>query len=290
MYLSNNSLSGSINPQIYTDNVCKYFNTTSLPPCNTTYSLYNDNGRLNFNNSGSQVNIGDYLLGGYFGGVINIDSKIYALFLSPKSGEKIQITFKSNPNDKINNKDANSLYDGWSNTAELWNLSSSEYPAAHWVKNNLNNTNFNGKNDWYIPSYAEFEIIYRNLAPIDIVQPISNCPSGMTRVGFNEWAYPCPTNQHTTTKIGTSLPLFTNVGAQALSSGDYPYYVTSSYFFNNNPTMNPSPCSWCSTKALIFYIATYRYYVGSVFYCSPAYCGAYSIPMRSIRKQEINLI
>ena len=71
------------NSNAYT-NSCVYFNQTTSSTCNNTFILYKDGGVISEYGT-NPLNYGDSIEGGYYGGVINNNNKLYALIISPKT-------------------------------------------------------------------------------------------------------------------------------------------------------------------------------------------------------------
>ena len=209
---------------------CTYFIQPNPNNCTGVFNLYKDGGVIN--ETGSQIlNYGDSIEGGYYAGVIKINNKLYAIIVSPKSkqthGKPINIQYSS----KMTDLDNTSINDGYTNTQFMLTKSSSTFVAAHYVKTDLNDINFNGYNDWYIPSYSELEIVYRNLTPIATTPGlVASCNSDIylrNIAGYNEFSYPCPTYKYTSLSQVVN-PLFKIGGYEALTDSAYDYFSTSS--------------------------------------------------------------
>ena len=138
--------------------------SVSIPPCSSSC----DNTFI------PPANIGDVYEGGYYAGAMKVGSDIFALIVSDKTqGQHLvngHITGNIHFTLSTTDFQANSLYDGYSNTEYFINNLSNltNYPAFNKVKQ-LNQTGFGigGSiyNDWYLASRYEWIIVWRNLNP-----------------------------------------------------------------------------------------------------------------------------
>lgn len=101
----------------------------------------------------NNIAIGTATEGGYFAGKFSLNGKTYALILSPKDQGESSSTWGTATTTR-----ALSLNDGLANTQAV---NDSGHPLAQWALS----LNINGKNDWYIPSRDEAEILFRNFRP-----------------------------------------------------------------------------------------------------------------------------
>jgi len=97
--------------------------------------------------------IGTLWEGGYFAGCIKVDANVYAVILAPKeSGQASTLLRWKTSND--NTPNTGSVNDGWTNTN---NMNNSQHPAAQYCRS----LSIGGKNDWYLPSRDENDVILR---------------------------------------------------------------------------------------------------------------------------------
>lgn len=108
----------------------------------------------------TEPNIGDFWEGGYYTGKLQIDGKIYALVLAPKStGESpTTLSWKTSNNNTTN---TGSLSDGRLNTQTMITAGATAHPAAKYCHDLV----INGYDDWYLPSISELEMCYRAFKP-----------------------------------------------------------------------------------------------------------------------------
>ena len=99
--------------------------------------------------------IGAPLQGGFFAGVIGINSKLYAQILAPKKHGQVKLAWHP---DEVNVPGALSFFDGLANTAAMREAGS---PIASWVTD----FHLDGHTDWHIPSRDQLELLYRHFKP-----------------------------------------------------------------------------------------------------------------------------
>lgn len=96
--------------------------------------------------------------GGYYAGLITFGGDTYATIVSPKAlGEQGRAIWHSNYAEIAG---AGSFFDGLSNTQAMAEAGSE---IAKWALA----LSINGKNDWYLPSRDELELLYRHFKPTD---------------------------------------------------------------------------------------------------------------------------
>lgn len=163
--------------------------------------------------------------GGYYAGAnIVVDGITYALIVAPKT-----MGGESAPLDLLNNYNqipGTSVNDGVLTTNSLANTANGS-PAATFVKS----LTINGYSDWYIPSFAEGEIMYRYLkpaAPTDSYSynaSTSNPPYAEPN-GINTYSSPAG-NQYTyNNPVQTISSIFKAGGVEAFSTSLSDYYWT----------------------------------------------------------------
>lgn len=149
------------------------------------------------------VPVGSSFGGGFYGGMIMIDGRAYALVVSPKSKGEAASTLQWKTT-QTNTAGAASRNDGWSNTQAMIQAGSDIHPAAAFCRS----LKINGYDDWYLPSRDELEILYRNLKPTTQVNTTLNSS------GTNPSAIP-PTEIYT-----ESDPAQTDVGVFKEGGGE----------------------------------------------------------------------
>ena len=119
--------------------------------------------------------IGTSMDGGFYGGRIMIDGQAFALIVAPKvEGEHAGMAWNSSTKMV---QGAMSYCDGLTNTAAMDKGGSK---LAKWVRG----LRIADRDDWYLPSQDELEIIYRNL------KSTSEGNTGWARSGINLSAIP----------------------------------------------------------------------------------------------------
>ena len=102
-----------------------------------------------------QIDAGAPMGGGFFAGMINVDTETFALIVAPKAtGERIG---KWNGSSKTV-PGAESYSDGLENTIAMAEAGSD---LAQWARG----LKIDDLTDWYIPARDELELMYRNLKP-----------------------------------------------------------------------------------------------------------------------------
>jgi len=115
-------------------------------------------------------NIGDAVEGGFFAGYVvsDVDNQTYAVIVSDGGGDtdrtgKGEITWRTS---QTSLPEGQTLSDGKSVMDHIVNNETiSDFPAFEWVQTTLNDTNYNGYSDWYIPARDELELVYRFFKP-----------------------------------------------------------------------------------------------------------------------------
>lgn len=196
--------------------------------------------------------------GGYYVGVnILVDSKEYALIVSPKqSGENSSLAWKATQTVTSNTK---SFHNGKSNTQAMVDSGIASHPAAQFCYN----LDTNGFNDWHLPSRDELWAMYRTLKPSTFNNQTGTHITAPEGFGYTTQTNP-PNSAHTSSDPSvTTISEFTLSGSQKLSAtptwssteyigtGSYPasqYAITVNMSYGN---------SYISTK-------TYGYTVRAV--------------------------
>jgi len=108
-----------------------------------------------------------------------------------------------------------------------------DFPAFEWVQTTLNDANYEGYNDWYIPARDELELLYRHFKPTTESNDTGTIPTsgfggdGAVR-GTNTNSAPADYDGYTTSDPSqTSISSFQNGGAHYFSDE---YYWSSTEF------------------------------------------------------------
>ena len=223
--------SGTITPPGTVPSTCVSGCTTPLPEIR--------------NSSGDVVNIGDFWTeqGGYYSGLFTLTgNEIYALIISPASFGKIDnvnmfANSYINPDPLLVN--FISSIDGKKNTEDAinWayaNNQQNNYPLIKTVKEKRD-LNYNGFNDYYIPSLQETILMHRYFKP-DNLCTIVNSGTTCTGQAVNTTnLYPCNICNLST----MSITLFNSFKeTQSESFKTYLNSSTSVYFFNTSTRFN----------------------------------------------------
>jgi len=190
------------------------------------------------------LNIGMEMDGGFYAGNIrsDVDGNWYALIVSDAGGDTVQ----QNADDKewrTSNtalSQAQTLSDGKSVMDHIVaNETLADFPAFEWVQTTLNDANYEGYNDWYIPARDELELLYRNFKPTTN----DNSTSSRSDTGFfggdgktngtNLFTAPADYDGYTTSDPAqTSLVSFQDSGANAFA--DFVYWSATEYNANES--------------------------------------------------------
>jgi hypothetical protein len=119
--------------------------------------------------------IGTQAEGGFFAGkvVSDVDGVTYAIIVSDGDGDTDR-TGAGNKAWRTSNTaltEAQTLADGKSvmdhivANETLSNFPAFEWIQFEWIQTTLNNANYNGYSDWYLPARDELELIYRHFKP-----------------------------------------------------------------------------------------------------------------------------
>lgn len=164
--------------------------------------------------------IGTPFEGGFYAGRISIDDQEFNLIVAPKEcGEHDDTEWNSSYR---NVAGATSYGDGMANTVAM--LESGSKLAA-WARD----LRIDGRDDWYLPSQDELEILYRAFKPTEQ----GNSPYG--RSGINLTAVP-PTRPYT-----NDLPAKTDVDAYN-NGGDQAF--DDAWYWSSTQHSGTSDCAW----------------------------------------------
>jgi hypothetical protein len=203
--------------------------------------------------------------GGYYAGKMQQDDGIYALIVAPKGlgdNNGATLTWHIISSDTTG---AASTYNGFANTQDM--ISYTNGGIKTWIQN-VNSTGINGKNDWYVPSFFELQLLYTKLKPAtDINNTSSNSTgAGCTSLvnGTNPRSVPTSPANTSSVPAQTTITDFKTGGSQA--------FVASVY--------------WSSTEACINSSSAWRLYFGdgTVNYASKSY--NYSV--RAVRRVKLS--
>lgn len=151
--------------------------------------------------------IGEFLEGGYFAGVISQSANgvaTHGLIVAPAAFGYNSFQYKTS--DTFTNF-SDSEYDGASITL---NIGDTNHPAANYCKG----LSINGYSDWYLPARYELEIAYYNLKP---TTEINN-----TSIGANSYAVPQRGLSYTEgNPAQTSVAAFQSGGAEAFAADNH---------------------------------------------------------------------
>lgn len=176
---------------------------------------------------------GSAFAGGYYAGQFNDGFCNYALVLAPKAtGE-----FNDAINQVTNVTKAVSFIDGCGNTQILGTSS----PAVTKVQS----LSIGGYADWYIPSFFEMEIVYRNLKPTSAAntdQAQTTVDGTGSSAGTNKYSIPSGGPYTDVNPAQTTVVPFQDTGSEALSG----YYQTSTYGWND---VNAGNLMWLKTMS-----------------------------------------
>jgi hypothetical protein len=175
--------------------------------------------------------IGTQAEGGFFAGkvVSDVDGVTYAIIVSDGDGD----TDRTGAGDKqwrtsqtaLNQ--AQTLADGKSVMDYIVNNETlSDFPAFEWIQTTLNNANYNGYSDWYLPARDELELIYRHFKPTtddnnDGTRPSSGFGGDGATHGTNNSSDPNGSGYTTSDPSQTSITSFQDGGADYLTDNNY---------------------------------------------------------------------
>lgn len=165
-------------------------------------------------------NIGDFIEGGYFAGVISAPGSnfSYGLIVSPKAQGQTQAA-------QAAGSGGTSRWDGLTNTA---------FGATSAANSFVRGLSINGFSDWYIPAIDELELLYRNLKPTTTANITGNLQSNSgdnlatNPNGANPSSLPRGAGYTTSSPAQTGLAAFKAGGVQCLDSTTAPIATWSS--------------------------------------------------------------
>jgi len=169
--------------------------------------------------------------GGFYAGNVrsDVDGNWYALIVSDAGGDTDRTGAGSKawgPSTSLSQ--AQTLSDGKSVMDHIVaNETLADFPAFEWVQTTLNNANYKGYNDWYIPARDELELLYRNFKPTTQDNSTSTRSTGGfggddETYGTNLFTAPADYDGYTTSDPSqTSVTSFQDGGADYFSSVDY---------------------------------------------------------------------
>jgi len=178
-------------------------------------------------------NIGMEMNGGFYAGNVrsDVDGNWYALIVSDAGGdaERTGAGTKAWRTSNIALAEAQTLSDGKSVMDHIVNNETlSDFPAFEWVQTTLNDANYEGYNDWYIPARDELELVYRNFKPttddnFDGTRTTSGFGGDGETYGTNLFTAPADYDGYATSDPSqTSITNFQDGGADYLT--DIPYW------------------------------------------------------------------
>lgn len=166
--------------------------------------------------NGTTYNSGDSLQGGYFAGFISsafqTGNADFAIIVAPKStGEnssKAWQTGGSNPG----------TYTEWDGLTNSNNVNDADHPAANFCRT----LNISGYTDWYLPSLAEMNMLYRNFKPTTASNQTDTF-FGARRIGYAPYGVTGQTSDWVAEgpPVQTSVSAFQTGNAQAFHNGAY---------------------------------------------------------------------
>lgn len=176
-------------------------------------------------------NIGQQTDGGFYAGnvVSDVDSQTYAIIVSDGDGDtdRTGAGLLSFGTSNTTLPEAQTLADGKSVMDHIVNNETlSDFPAFEWVQTTLNNANYNGYSDWYLPTRDELELIYRHFKPTTAdndtgTRATSGFGADGETYGTNNSSDPNGSGYTTTDPSQTSVTSFQDGGADYLSAIPY---------------------------------------------------------------------
>jgi len=169
--------------------------------------------------------------GGFYAGNVrsDVDGNWYALIVSDAGGD----TDRTGAGSKVwgpttSLSQAQTLSDGKSVMDHIVaNETLANFPAFEWVQTTLNDANYEGYNDWYIPARAELELVYRNFKPTTDSNKTGTRPTGGfggdgENHGTNLFTAPADYDGYTLSDPSqTTVTSFQDGGADYLSADNY---------------------------------------------------------------------
>lgn len=169
--------------------------------------------------------------GGYYAGRIKIGTSTYALVVSPRaSGYGTGLQWKTSV---FNATVSNLFNDGFTNSQEM---NKAGFPAAQFCRA----LSIGGYTDWYMPSWAELEICYRNLKPTTTGNTVNSTqfntarangayvPPGVISIGENPYSSPVGAGYTTFSPLQTTAALF-KVGQSEAFYGNQWLWTSNKY-------------------------------------------------------------
>jgi len=145
--------------------------------------------------------------GGYFSGKIKADDGFtYALIVSPKATGETLVGWAASGGLVAG---ANSVNNGFNNTAAIYAAGAPGHPAAQFCKD----LTIGGYADWYLPSVNELEILYRSLKP--------GTEENITVFGTNPSSVPPGSVYTAYNPLQTTVAAFKLGGSEALATTPY---------------------------------------------------------------------
>jgi len=175
--------------------------------------------------------IGTATEGGFYAGniVSDEDNQTYAIIVSDGDGDTDRTGAGSKEwrTSQTGLTEAQTLADGKSVMDHIVNNETlSDFPAFEWIQTTLNDANYNGYSDWYLPARDELELIYRHFKPTtednnDGTRDSSGFGGDGATYGTNNSSDPNGSGYTTSDPSQTSITNFQDGGADYLTDSDY---------------------------------------------------------------------